>query len=169
MKGFSDCFHQWLRHESGIQALLNVFSPIPRDTEERRQHGHAALKGLSFDRATSPGNPLGESSYTGNAMGYYPSGAPSGVILPPAYLLSDSQEWLAKKYLRHDVQRTDDSVPPPIQGKWGNRPLLGHRESRMTSHLVDFDGDGQRDLAVWSYRVIFVGWPVHCAAQFELL
>ena len=72
-----------------------------------------------------------------------PSSAPDW---PAGY--SDSEADLIRANLRYDMRIVNGSYLQTA-GATGGRPLLGRALRRRPAEMLDFDGDGKRDLAVW--------------------
>lgn len=104
---------------------------------EDKSTGHDAMKGLGFAFAGSAHGP--------NIMTYFDHEANPNAV-------SDSQIMRIRKHLRWAVQvdsyGTDKIKPNTIIST--RLPLLGSWNLREVAQNLDFDGDGRRDIGVWT-------------------
>lgn len=102
--------------------------------------GDAGMKALAFT-TSQPDNPPTSYRYAPNVMDYL-----QGYTDYPSQL-SSSQVAMVRNYLRYEVPMTYEFMA----GKPSGRTKLGSYPNRRPAQKVDLDGDGKRDIVMWSF------------------
>lgn len=122
---------------------------------ESKSHNSAELRrGLTFV-GSAPDNPGTSYAFGTNIMSYFSNG------IDAANSISNSQALQVRKTLRFD------QAHPAYTGFSGKRPYLGQYVHSHPADKLDFNQDGQREIAVWQpprtpsdggqFRILFSG------------
>lgn len=120
---------------------------------EVRTIGQTGMAALNY-QTTEPDNPPTSHKYADNLMDYL-----HGTMVDYPSQLSQSQIKMIRAYLRHEIKTTGGAEI----GVQAGRTRLGQYLNHRPAYQLDFDNDGQRDIALWIPPT-----PAHTTAEFKI-